>query len=184
MLDELANKRATRLVIRTTAGSPHRFPPWVSSVHRPGCGPTCSQTQAWNGHPEVDLNDSIGPRSVTAQGALSRQLRPGLAAYPQHPCDVGPDNVAAPVVTADETGVVRHAGTVLLGELADRIGLTAALSEATDGLRQRRAGHDPAASSVRLPSTIKRQNSRPTCLAGIGRPGERIACRSARSVCC
>ena len=48
-----------------------------------------------------------------------------------------------PVVTADGTGVVSHAGTVLLGELADRIGLTAALSEATDGLRQRRAGHDP-----------------------------------------
>ena len=38
---------------------------------------------------------------------------------------------------------VSHAGTVLLAELADRIGLTAALSEATDGLRQRRAGHDP-----------------------------------------
>ena len=46
-------------------------------------------------------------------------------------------------MTADGTGVVSHAGTVLLGELADRIGLTAALSEATDGLRQRRAGHDP-----------------------------------------
>ena len=48
-----------------------------------------------------------------------------------------------PTITADGTGVVSHAGTVLLGELADRIGLTAALSEATDGLRQRRAGHDP-----------------------------------------
>ena len=50
---------------------------------------------------------------------------------------------AAPVVTTDGTGVVSHAGTVLLAELADRIGLTAALSEATDGLRERRAGHDP-----------------------------------------
>jgi hypothetical protein len=39
--------------------------------------------------------------------------------------------------------VVSHAGTVLLAELADRIGLTAALSEATDGLRERRSGHDP-----------------------------------------
>ena len=39
--------------------------------------------------------------------------------------------------------MVSHAGTVLLAELADRIGLTAALSEATDGLRARRAGHDP-----------------------------------------
>jgi len=46
-------------------------------------------------------------------------------------------------VTVDGTGVVSHAGTVLLAELADRIGLTAALSEATDGLRSRRAGHDP-----------------------------------------
>lgn len=32
-----------------------------------------------------------------------------------------------------------QAGTVLM---ADRIGLTGALSEATDGLRERRAGHD------------------------------------------
>jgi len=39
--------------------------------------------------------------------------------------------------------VVSHAGTVLLAELAGRIGLTALLSEATDGLRERRAGHDP-----------------------------------------
>ena len=48
-----------------------------------------------------------------------------------------------PTITCDGTGVVSHAGTVLLAELADRIGLTAALSEATDGLRERRAGHHP-----------------------------------------
>jgi len=48
-----------------------------------------------------------------------------------------------PVITCDGTGVVSHAGTVLLAELADRVGLTAALSEATDSLRERRAGHDP-----------------------------------------
>ena len=47
------------------------------------------------------------------------------------------------MITCDGTGVVSHAGTVLLAELADRIGLTAALSEATDSLRERRAGHDP-----------------------------------------
>ncbi len=52
-------------------------------------------------------------------------------------------NRTRPVITYDGTGVVSHAGTVLLAELADRIGLTAALSEATDGLRERRAGHDP-----------------------------------------
>ena len=48
-----------------------------------------------------------------------------------------------PVITCDGTGVVSHAGTVLLAELADRIGLTAAPGEATDGLRERRARHDP-----------------------------------------
>ena len=39
--------------------------------------------------------------------------------------------------------MVSHAGTVLLGEMADRVGLTAALSEVCDGLRVRRSGHDP-----------------------------------------
>ena len=48
-----------------------------------------------------------------------------------------------PVNATDGTGVVSHAGTVLLAELAGRIGLTALLSEATGGLRERRAGHDP-----------------------------------------
>ena len=42
------------------------------------------------------------------------------------------------MITTDGTGVVSHAGTVLLAVLADRIGLTALLSEATDGLRERR----------------------------------------------
>jgi hypothetical protein len=44
---------------------------------------------------------------------------------------------SVPESTCDGTGVVSHAGTVLLAELADRIGLTALLSETTDGLRER-----------------------------------------------
>jgi hypothetical protein len=36
-------------------------------------------------------------------------------------------------VTADGEGLVSHAGTALLAELADRAGLTAALSEACRG---------------------------------------------------
>ena len=48
-----------------------------------------------------------------------------------------------PVVTVDGRGVVSHAGTVLLGELADRTGLTAGFADAAAGLRRRRAGHDP-----------------------------------------
>jgi hypothetical protein len=47
------------------------------------------------------------------------------------------------VVTADGAGVVSHAGTALLAEVADRFGLTAIFSEALDGLRRRRSGHDP-----------------------------------------
>ena len=43
-----------------------------------------------------------------------------------------------PVITYNGRGVVSHAGTVLLAELAVRIGLTAALSEAADSLRERR----------------------------------------------
>ncbi len=46
-------------------------------------------------------------------------------------------------VTVDRAGVVSHAGTALLGELADRVGLTAAFGDALAGLRLRRAGHDP-----------------------------------------
>ena len=58
-----------------------------------------------------------------------------------------------PVVTTDGTGVVAHAGTVL-AELADRIGLKAALGEATDGLQERRAGGDPGRVLVDVAVTI------------------------------
>lgn len=47
------------------------------------------------------------------------------------------------MVTTDGTGVVSHAGTALLRELAERVGLRAGFAEATGGLRQRRSGHDP-----------------------------------------
>jgi hypothetical protein len=48
-----------------------------------------------------------------------------------------------PVVTADGSGVVSHAGTVLLAEVADRFGLTAAYREAMYGVRRRGGGHEP-----------------------------------------
>lgn len=47
------------------------------------------------------------------------------------------------VVTDDGTGVVSHAGAFLLSQLADRIGLTAALSAAMAATRRRAGGHDP-----------------------------------------
>lgn len=46
-------------------------------------------------------------------------------------------------VTADGDGLVSHAGAYLLTELADRLGLTAALSEAMTPTRERRSAHDP-----------------------------------------
>src|SRR5947209_4852111 len=46
-------------------------------------------------------------------------------------------------VTADGEGLVSHAGVALLVELADRSGLTAALSAALACTRKRRSAHDP-----------------------------------------
>lgn len=46
-------------------------------------------------------------------------------------------------VKADAEGIVSHAGARLLAELADRVGLTAALSEAMAPTRERRSAHDP-----------------------------------------
>src|ERR1700738_131075 len=46
-------------------------------------------------------------------------------------------------VTSDGAGLVSHAGTALLGQVADKGGLTSALSVRLVGLKQRRRGHAP-----------------------------------------
>ena len=46
-------------------------------------------------------------------------------------------------VTADGAGLVSHAGTALLAQVADKVGLTSALSLRLAGIKQRRRGHDP-----------------------------------------
>jgi hypothetical protein len=46
-------------------------------------------------------------------------------------------------VAPDGEGLVSHAGAALLGEAADRIGLTRELSRALAGVRERRGKHDP-----------------------------------------
>jgi Transposase DDE domain group 1 len=48
-----------------------------------------------------------------------------------------------PVVTTDGTGIVSHAGTALLRELAERSGLRAEYAAVVEGLRRRGGGHDP-----------------------------------------
>jgi Transposase DDE domain group 1 len=46
-------------------------------------------------------------------------------------------------VTSDGAGLVSHAGSALLAQVADKVGLTSALSLRLAGLKQRRRGHDP-----------------------------------------
>jgi hypothetical protein len=46
-------------------------------------------------------------------------------------------------VTADGEGLVSHAGIALLAEVADRTGLTKALSSALASTRERHSQHDP-----------------------------------------
>ena len=46
-------------------------------------------------------------------------------------------------VTADGAGLVSHAGTALVAQVADKLGLTGALSLRLAAVKQRRRGHDP-----------------------------------------
>ena len=46
-------------------------------------------------------------------------------------------------VSADGAGLVSHAGTALIARVADKLGLTGALSLRLAGVKQRRRGHDP-----------------------------------------
>jgi hypothetical protein len=46
-------------------------------------------------------------------------------------------------VTSDGAGLVSHAGTAVIAQVADKVGLTAALSLRLAAIKQRRRGHDP-----------------------------------------
>jgi hypothetical protein len=46
-------------------------------------------------------------------------------------------------VTSDGAGLVSHAGSALLAQVADKLGLTSALSLRLEGIKQRRRGYDP-----------------------------------------
>ncbi|MEV0966846.1 transposase [Streptomyces sp. NPDC049910] len=54
------------------------------------------------------------------------------------------------VVSADGRGVVSHAGSRLLADLADATGLTGSFAEALHRLRPRGTGHDPGRVAVDL----------------------------------
>jgi hypothetical protein len=68
-------------------------------------------------------------------------------------------------VRADGIGQVAHAGSVLLAGVADRVGLTRALSAAMAGTRQRRSAHDPG---VVLRDLLVMLADGGTCLADLG----------------
>src|SRR5260370_7759706 len=59
-------------------------------------------------------------------------------------------------VTADGKGLATHAGSRLLAEMADRSGLTDALSEALAPMCKRRRPHDPGNVISDLAPTIPR----------------------------
>ena len=58
------------------------------------------------------------------------------------------------VVTADGRGVVGHAGTRLLVDLADATGLSESVSDALAPLRQRASGHDAGRIALDLAVTL------------------------------
>ncbi len=58
------------------------------------------------------------------------------------------------VVSGGGSGVVSHAGSRLLAELADRAGVTGGFTDVLAGLRQRRAGHDPGQIFVDLAEVL------------------------------
>ena len=68
-------------------------------------------------------------------------------------------------VSADGTGQVGHAGSALLAGVADRVGLTRALSEAMVSTRQRRSAHDPGVVLRDLAVTLADGGD---CLADLG----------------
>src|SRR5260221_14669937 len=73
-------------------------------------------------------------------------------------------------VRADGEGLVSHAGSYLLVELADRLGLTAALAEAMAPTPQRPSAHDPGGVIPDLPIAVADRGDHVSDLGGV--PGQ------------
>ena len=83
------------------------------------------------------------------------------------------------VVSADGRGVVGHAGTRLVADLADATGLSVAVSDALAPLRRRASGHDPGRALFCLSLSI------PSGVHGLGMfGGAANYCRDVRPVIC
>src|SRR3954451_16597463 len=68
-------------------------------------------------------------------------------------------------VSADGAGLVSHAGSALLAQVADTLGLTKALSLRLAALKQRRRGHDPGRGIRDLAGMLADGGE---CVAGLG----------------
>jgi hypothetical protein len=75
-------------------------------------------------------------------------------------------------VSADGEGLVSHAGSALVAQVADKTGLTQALSLRLAGLRARRSGHDPGRVVRDLAVMLADGGD---CLADLGAVGDQEA---------
>lgn len=87
------------------------------------------------------------------------------------------------IVTADGAGVVSHAGSRLLADVADRTTLTGELSQATDGLRPPRARHDPGRVLVDLAVAVADGATRISEIAVLGEQAELFGAVASDSTC-
>src|SRR4051812_45732298 len=78
--------------------------------------------------PAWDLGLAEGPKSPSGRGTSQMH---GNAARPKI------------VISGGGSGLVSHAGSRLLADLADRAGVRAGFGAELSGLRERRSGHDP-----------------------------------------
>jgi len=87
------------------------------------------------------------------------------------------------IVTADGAGVVSHAGSRLLADVADRTILTGELSQALDGLRPSRARHDPGRVLVDLAVAVADGATTISEIAVLGEQAELFGAVASDSTC-
>jgi hypothetical protein len=87
------------------------------------------------------------------------------------------------IVTADGAGVVSHAGSRLLADVADRTTLTGELSQALNGLRPSRARHDPGRVLVDLGVAVADGATTISEIAVLGEQAELFGAVASDSTC-
>jgi len=135
---------AVKNVGEPCAGEPHaRF-----EVAAGGNQTSRASTAARSGASRRPYSNGRAPGVSGGAGTSGWAWRIGLAEVPipelrRFTLKVMRDGRSVTVeVTSDGAGLVSHAGTALVAQVAEKVGLTAALSRGLAGLKQRRRGHD------------------------------------------